>query len=61
MDLAAPHPEEVLETWLRNRQMQTFCVNDSGGEDPATRAATSAALREFFESYFPLPSRWEKA
>jgi hypothetical protein len=59
VDLAANRPELVLERWLRQRRMRTFCINDSGDDDAASRARTDAALRDFFESYFPVPSRWE--
>lgn len=59
LDLAAPDAQVTLELWLRRRQMQTFCINDSGEDDPRARAAKDLALRDFFEEYFPVPSRWE--
>ncbi|MFT4108174.1 stealth family protein [Propionicimonas sp.] len=59
VDLAAERPEVTLERWLRRRRRLTFCINDSGDDDAASRARKDAALREFFEVYFPLPSRWE--
>ena len=59
MDLAAKSPEVTLELWLRRRRLQTMCINDSGEDSAALRAEKDAALRDFFETYFPLPSRWE--
>ncbi len=59
LDLASEDPWTTLELWLRRRDLHCFCVND-GNANPATRAATTAALAEFFEAYFPLPSRWEQ-
>lgn len=59
VDLAAASAETTLELWLRRRNMQTFCVNDSGEEDPVLRAARERALQDFFEEHFPVPSRWE--
>ena len=59
VDLATKAPEVTLEMWLQQRRIQTICINDSGENSAVSRAAKDAALREFFENYFPLPSRWE--
>ncbi len=59
VDLASPGLEVALDRWLRRQDLQCFCVNDSGGGTPADAASRERLLREFFETYFPLPSRWE--
>lgn len=59
LDLGSEGARATLELWLRRRDLHCFCVND-GTSNPATRDASSAALAEFFEAYFPLPSRWER-
>lgn len=59
LDLATDRAELMLELWLRARDLQCLCVNDSGDDDPAAHRASAAALRDFFESYYPVPSRWE--
>ena len=60
LNLADPEPWVTMEVWLARRDMHCFCVNDGGLDDPVGRAATAAVLAEFFEAYFPLPSRWER-
>jgi hypothetical protein len=60
MDLASDRAELMLELWLLQRNQQCLCVNDSGGDDPATHKAKDAALRIFFETYYPVASRWER-
>ncbi|HEY3337474.1 MAG TPA: Stealth CR1 domain-containing protein [Propionicimonas sp.] len=60
MDLSSERAELMLELWLLHRNQQCLCVNDSGGDDPATHQAKDAALRDFFEVYFPVASRWER-
>ncbi|MFT3860245.1 stealth family protein [Micropruina sp.] len=59
VDLATDRPETTLERWLARRRLLTFCINDSGKDDDPGRTRKQAALRDFFEEYFPLPSRWE--
>lgn len=59
LDLSAPDPWTTLETWLRRRDLHCICINDSGADEPAVRAAKDVALRDFFDSYYPVPSRWE--
>jgi len=61
LDLASDPAELMLELWLRARDLQCLCVNDSGDDDPATHRAKAAALRDFFQTYYPVPSRWERA
>ena len=61
MDLATDRAELMLELWLRNRDHQCLCVNDSGEDDPAVHRAKGAALCGFFHTYYPVPSRWELA
>ncbi len=60
IDLASPEPEVALERWLRARDRQCLCINDSGQDDPARQRAVAAALQDFFDVYYPLPSRWER-
>jgi hypothetical protein len=59
MDLATARAELMLERWLRTRDQQCLCVNDSGEMDPVLSRSKDAALRDFFEVYFPVRSRWE--
>ena len=61
IDIASPEPEVTLERWLRRRDRQCLCINDSGQEDPDRQRAVGSALKGFFDAYYPLPSRWEKA
>lgn len=56
VDLAHPLAPHVLAMWLRRRDYDTLCINDSGAENPAI----SGQLAEFFTSHFPLPSVWER-
>ncbi len=60
MDLATESAELMLELWLRTRDQQCLCVNDSGELDPVRSRAKDAALRDFFRIYYPVPSRWER-
>ena len=60
LDLASERAELMLELWMRLRNQQCLCVNDSGDDDPAAHRAKDAALRDFFETYYPVPSRWER-
>ncbi|MFT3970114.1 MAG: Stealth CR1 domain-containing protein [Micropruina sp.] len=59
LDLSSVDAWKTLELWLRRRNLQCLCINDSGAEDPAVQRANDAALREFFDSYYPVRSRWE--
>ena len=59
LDLAWDRAQLMLELWLRARDLQCLCVNDSGDNDPTTHRAKAAALRDFFQTYYPVPSRWE--
>ena len=60
LDLGSDAPWTTLEQWLRHRNLHCLCVND-GTVNPSARAQASAALAEFLEAYFPLPSRWERS
>jgi len=60
MDLATDRAELMLEVWLRARDRQCLCVNDSGELDPVLSRSKDAALRDFFEVYFPVRSLWER-
>lgn len=60
VDLASSEPGVMLDRWLRRRDLQCFCVNDSGEDAEDDRPAKAAMLSRFFEQYFPLPSRWER-
>lgn len=61
LDLASPAAATTLELWIARRGMQCLCINDSGG---ATTAGAGRGqhqiLREFFDEYYPLTSRWEQ-
>lgn len=57
VDLAHPLAVHVLEKWLRQRDYHTLCINDSG----STGTQIDGALADFFDSYFPLPSEWERS
>ncbi|MFT4216315.1 MAG: Stealth CR1 domain-containing protein [Micropruina sp.] len=59
LDLGGRDSWKTLELWLRRRNSQCLCINDSGADDPALQLANDKALREFFDSYYPVPSRWE--
>ncbi|WP_298132655.1 stealth family protein [Micropruina sp.] len=59
LDLGSVDAWKTLELWLRRRNLQCLCINDSGAEDPAVQRANDAALRDFFDNYYPVPSRWE--
>jgi len=61
LDLASPRAELMLELWLNRRNQQCICVNDTSDVTPAERRELDAALRTFFENYFPVASRWERS
>ena len=57
-DIARPETEGRLQSLLRRRDCDVFCLNDhdSSGVDPASQ---TRMLRGFLESYFPLRSTFE--
>lgn len=57
VDLAHPLATHVLARWLRQREYDTLCINDSG----AGTSHVDDHLADFFRSYFPLPSDWERS
>lgn len=59
LDLASIDAWKVLELWLRRRNLKCMCINDSGAETPEIQRANDVVLREFFEDYYPVRSRWE--
>lgn len=59
LDLAAPNTGRHLNRLLAQRDYHTFCINDTV-DDPDTTEARTAMLRTFLESYFPVPSPYER-
>lgn len=59
LDLGSPDMWMTLELWLRRRDVQCLCINDSTSDDSKHKAEKESALLEFFESYYPVPSPWE--
>jgi hypothetical protein len=60
VELGMPDVHERLELLLERRDRDTFCINDAGlPEDLADER--SDLMRRFLESYFPVPSPWEKS
>ncbi|MEE1737645.1 stealth family protein [Streptomyces sp. BE147] len=60
LDLAAPNTGRHLNRLLAQRDYHTFCINDTV-DDPATAEARTSMLRTFLESYFPVPSPYERS
>jgi hypothetical protein len=60
IDASAEDAEFVLERWLGKRDLECFCINQSG-EGDATAAHRALILGRFLEAYFPVASRWEQA
>lgn len=57
IDLSADLAERRLNTLLANRNMDTFCLNDTVvSADPQ---AQGEMLQRFLDSYFPVPSPYE--
>ncbi|MEV3936998.1 stealth family protein [Glycomyces sp. NPDC049804] len=59
VELGMPDVEQRLELLLERRDRDTFCINDSGLPEDLVDER-SALMRRFLESYFPVPSPWEK-
>ena len=57
-DIARPDTPERLETLLRKRGFDAFCLNDHDSSQLSQEAADAVA--EFLRRYFPLPSRFER-
>lgn len=55
--LHRPDLARLLERLLTRRDADTFCINDT--LDPVDIQAAGPGLRQFFESYFPVPAPWE--
>lgn len=51
-----------LEAVARNRDFDTFCIND-GASDQSTaqRAASDAIVRSFLAAYLPVAAHWERS
>jgi hypothetical protein len=58
-DIAAPETARRLERLVRDRDHDTFCLNDhdTSGVDPLVQ---QRMLHSFLSRYFPLPSSFEK-
>ena len=61
LNLSSARPDVTMELWLQRRNQQCLCINDAGEDDAPARQRKNAALRDFFEAYYPLPSRWERS
>ncbi|MFI9604336.1 stealth family protein [Streptomyces sp. NPDC052043] len=60
VDVAGPDAAEKLEELARTRRFDFFCLNDvNTPEDRHEEVART--LHAFLESYFPFPSRYERA
>nr|WP_255672852.1 stealth conserved region 3 domain-containing protein [Glycomyces amatae] len=59
VELGMPDAAERLELLLERRDRETFCINDAG-LPPELAEERSAMMRRFLESYFPIPSPWER-
>ncbi|MBL1291558.1 stealth family protein [Streptomyces sp. For3] len=59
LDLAAPNTGRHLNRLLARRDYHTFCINDTV-DDPDTAEARTAMLRTFLDTYFPVPSPYER-
>ncbi|WP_413752502.1 stealth family protein [Streptomyces sp. R-74717] len=59
LDLAAPNTGRHLNRLLAQRDYHTFCINDTV-DDPDTAEARTSMLKTFLESYFPVPSPYER-
>ena len=60
LDIARPETPDRLAALERNRNVDTFCLNDHDSSQ-VDGAAQTAMLHDFLERYLPLPSRWERA
>lgn len=49
----------AMQRLLRKRNQDMFCLNDGSFPEISVEERT-AAVREFLESYFPIPAPWEK-
>lgn len=57
--LHRPDLARLLDRLLTRRDADTFCINDT--LEPVDIQAAGPGLRQFFESYFPVPAPWEIA
>ncbi|MFB7944610.1 stealth family protein [Kitasatospora phosalacinea] len=57
LDLGLPNVERRMGILLAGRDRDAFCLNDTVTEPGAAR---DRAVRDFLESYFPVPSPYEK-
>ena len=55
LNLASPIAAHTLERWLRRRDRDAMCINDTDSDGTDLQPA----LEEFLEEYYPLPSQWE--
>ncbi|WP_100444623.1 stealth family protein [Glycomyces xiaoerkulensis] len=59
LELGRPDLAERLAELLEGRDRETFCINDAGLTADLARER-STMLRSFLESYFPVPSPFER-
>jgi hypothetical protein len=59
LDIARPETPDRLAALARNRNVDTFCLNDHDSSQ-VDGAAQTAMLHDFLERYLPIPSRWER-
>ncbi|MEU6859552.1 stealth family protein [Glycomyces sp. NPDC046736] len=59
LELGTPDVAERFDLLLERRDQETFCINDSGLTEEQAEER-SALMRRFLESYFPVPSPFER-
>ena len=59
LDIADPATEERLDQLLQKRDADVFCLNDNDSTD-VDIAIQRAMIESFLQSYYPLPSQFEK-
>lgn len=58
VDTDSPDLHHIVESWLAGHQVHALCINDAETVD--SKAGRAAVIQDFLDSYFPLPSRWER-
>jgi hypothetical protein len=59
LDIARPETPDRLAALERDRNVDTFCLNDHDSSQ-VDNSAQTAMLHDFLERYLPIPSRWER-
>ncbi|GAA1736351.1 stealth family protein [Luedemannella helvata] len=58
-DIADPYTPVLLARWLRRRDRDVFCLDDTGA-DPSGIVQQEQMLADFLEAYFPFPAPFER-